>query len=285
MNAAELLNVTKRFGPATALDDVSLSVAPGSVTALLGPNGAGKSTAIALLLGLRRPDRGAALLFGRNPTDRAARNVLGAMLQETAFPATLRVRELIALVRRHYSTPLPATAILARFGLESLASRQVGGLSVGERRRVGVALAFAGNPMLVVLDEPTTGLDGEARRAVWGAIRDQCERGGAALICTHHLEEADALADRVIQIERGRVVIQGAVRELKAGAGRTVVRFRVGAGAVPAGAVREGSFALLFVTDPAGTIDNLIGAGLALEDLEVRPLTLAEALSSREVPS
>ena len=177
MSVAALDRVTKRFGHTTALDGVSFTIASGDVIALLGRNGAGKSTALAVLLGLRCPDAGTARLFGVDPRRASARQLVGVALQESAFPATLRVRELVELVRAHYVFPLPVPAVLRRFGLEGLSNRQLGGLSGGERRRVGVALAFAGRPSFVVLDEPTAGLDGAARRSVWAAIRGARRRG------------------------------------------------------------------------------------------------------------
>ena len=210
--AAELDRVTKRFGRATALDDASFSVDEGEIVALLGPNGAGKTTAIAILLGLRRPDAGAARLFGGDPRQPASRRNVGVTPQETTFPATLRVREAIALVRAHYQHSLPAETLYERFELGRLVTRQFGGLSGGERRRVGVALAFAGRPQLVVLDEPTSGLDRDARRAVWSAIRAHARDGGAVLLTTHQLEEADALAERVVLIDEGTIVADGRSR-------------------------------------------------------------------------
>ena len=167
--AAELLGVTKRFGAVAALDDVSFAVGEGEVVALLGPNGAGKSTAISVLLGLRTPDAGIARLFGADPREPAARRLVGATQQESVFPSTLRVRELVDLVRAHYEHPLSTDTVSERFELGRIVGRQTGGLSGGERRRLGVALAFAGRPRLVVLDEPTAGLDREARaRGVGG---------------------------------------------------------------------------------------------------------------------
>jgi len=282
MIVAELLEVTKRFGSKTALGSVSLAVCEGSVVALLGPNGAGKSTAMAVLVGTRRPDAGVARLFGRDPRAATARAHLGAMAQEIAFPATVRVRELVDLVRVHYERPFSASRVLARFGLEELASRQVGGLSVGERRRVAVALAFTGNPGFVVLDEPTAGLDRETRRAVWEAIREHAERGGAVLLSTHYLEEADALADWVVQLAEGVVVAEGTVSGLKASARTTLVRFRAEPGVAIEDAIREGPYLSLVAADGAEAVDRLVRSGITLVDLEVRPLTLEEALGRTE---
>ncbi|HEX4520113.1 MAG TPA: ABC transporter ATP-binding protein [Gaiellaceae bacterium] len=281
MIAAELDRVTKRFGRVAALDAVSFAVSEGEVVALLGPNGAGKTTAIATLLGLRRPDAGAARLFGEDPRRPASRRNVGATPQETTFPGTLRVREVIDLVRAHFERAVPAETLSERFELGRLVHRQLGGLSGGERRRVGVALAFAGAPRLVVLDEPTAGLDRDARHAVWDAIRAHTAAGGALLLTTHQLEEADALAERVVLIDRGAIVADGSIAEVKAGAGLTVVRFRAAADLVLDGAERHGDFVQIRTHDAGAEVEQLVRAGVSLRELEVRPLTLDEALHVR----
>jgi ABC-2 type transport system ATP-binding protein len=278
---AELARVTKRFGAHRALDGVSFSIGEGEAVALLGPNGAGKTTALAVLLGLRTPDAGAARLFGGDPRDPASRRRVGVVPQEIAFPPTLRVREIVDLVRAHFESPLPADAVAERFGLGAIALRQAGGLSGGERRRLGVALAFAGRPRLIVLDEPTASLDRDARLAVWGAIRLHLVDGGALLLTTHHLEEAEALARRVILIEAGSIVSDGALADLRAAAGLTLVRFRASPGVEVAGAVREAEHVRLLVPDAGRTVEELVRAGVPLSGLEVRPLTLEETLAAR----
>jgi ABC-2 type transport system ATP-binding protein len=279
--AAELDAVTKRFGPITALNGVSFAVDEGQVVALLGPNGAGKTTALSVLLGLRRPGSGTARLYGADPRRPAARRQVGTTPQVSGFPATLRVRELIDLVTRHYDRPLASVTIYERFELGAVAARQVGGLSAGQRRRVSVALAFAGNPRLVILDEPTTGLDRIARVAVWEAILAHAEQGGTVLFTTHQLDEADALAGRVVLIEAGSIVADGSVATIKAAAGLTRVAFRAPSGLRVPGAEREGAFLRLYTRDGGETVERLVRSGVALVDLEVRPLTLEEALAAR----
>jgi ABC-2 type transport system ATP-binding protein len=281
VSVAELEQVTKRFGTIVALDDVSFDVAPGDVVALLGPNGAGKSTALAVLLGLRCADAGRARLLGDDPRRADSRREVGVTPQETAFPPTLRVQELIDLVRAHYEHPLAVETVLDRFGLAPLATRQLGGLSGGERRRVGVALAFTGAPQLVVLDEPTTGLDVTARHAVWDAIRAHATDGGTILFTTHQLDEADSLASRAILIERGTIIDDGTVADIKAAAGLTRVSFRAPDGYVIDCAERDGAFVRLLTGDAGLAVERLVRAGVPLVDLEVRPLTLEEALAAR----
>ena len=160
-------------------------------------------------------------LFGRDPRQASARLEVGVALQASAFPTTLRVRELVAFVQAHYPSSLPRGELPAGFGLQALADRQLGGLSGGEGRRVAVALAFAGRPKLVVLDEPTAGLDGDSRRAVWAAVRAHAAAGNSVLLTTHYLEEAEALAGRVVLLAAGVVAADESVAALKASAGLT----------------------------------------------------------------
>jgi ABC-2 type transport system ATP-binding protein len=273
VSVAALRDVTKRFGAVPALDGVTLEVHDGDVVALLGPNGAGKSTAIAVLLGLRAPDAGQARLFGMDPRKPAARRLVGVTPQETAFPLTLRVGEIVELVRRHFAQPLPAALIYERFELEALVRRQLGGLSGGERRRVAVALAFAGAPKLVVLDEPTTGLDRSARASVWNAIGAHADRGGTVVLTTHYLEEADALAHRIVLIEAGKIIADGSVAEIKEAAGLTRVSYRC-----------DGKLVQIDARDGGPVVEGLVRRGVPLVELEVRPLSLEEALAVREAP-
>lgn len=270
MIAAEFTDLTKRFGALTALAGLTLAVRDGELVALLGRNGAGKSTAIAILLGLRVPDGGTVQLYGRDPHDVEVRRRVGVAPQEVAFPPTLRVAEVLTLVGRHYPRPLELDTLAGRFGVERLLRRQLGGLSGGERRLVAVALAFAGRPGLVVLDEPTAGLDGEARRRVWDATRSHVGEGGTVLLTTHRLEEAEALADRVVLLERGVAVDEGTVVEIKRAAGLTRVSFRGDAGPVSQDVEDAGAF-----------VAALVARGASLHELEVRPLTLEEAIARR----
>ena len=214
MIAAALWGVSKRFGSIVALDDVEIQLRQGEVLALLGPNGAGKTTALSLMLGLRRADAGRAELFGEDPRHPASRVAVGVTPQETSFPPTLRVREIVDLVRAHYAEPAATSDLLARFGLADCARRQAGGLSGGERRLLAVSLAFAGRPDAVFLDEPTSGLDVEARRAVWSELHEYAAGGGTIMLTTHYLEEAEALASRVVLMAGGRITGEGSPAQL-----------------------------------------------------------------------
>ena len=281
---AELVRVTKRFAAVTALDDLSLVLAEEATVALLGPNGAGKSTLIALLLGLRRPDDGVVRLLGGNPREARVRRGVGYAPQEVGFPPTLRVREVAALVARHFPRAPDPSETLECFGVLELAERQTGGLSGGQRRRLAVALAFLGAPRLVVLDEPTAGLDTEGRRAVWAAIDAARRRRSGVLLATHQLDEAEAAASRVVALNHGRVVAEGSVSEIKSRAGRTRVSFAVPREAalptwLQARPGRNGRVAV--DTDDAGDlVERLVRARVPLAGLEVRPLDLAEALDA-----
>ncbi len=223
---AALANITKRYGATTALDGLNLALHPGEIVALLGPNGAGKSTAIKLLLGLIAPTSGAARVFGSDPREASTRTRVGAMLQVARVTETLRVREHLDLFRSYYPNPLPVAEVLRVAQLEHFEDRLFGQLSGGQKQRVLFALAICGNPDLIFLDEPTVGLDIEARRALWQQIRTLSAQGKTVLLTTHYLEEADALADRIIVIHKGRVLSEGTPGEIKRNSGGRKIRCR-----------------------------------------------------------
>jgi ABC-2 type transport system ATP-binding protein len=213
---ASLEGVNRNYGEVQALKGVNFRVRAGEVVALLGPNGAGKTTAVKLLLGLLQPNTGKVRVFGGDPTNPENRMRTGAMLQVGRVPETLRVREHIDLFSSYYQNPLPAAAVLAAARLENLSERKFGELSGGQRQRVLFALAICGNPDLLFLDEPTVGLDVEARRMLWEQIRQLVGRGKTVLLTTHYLQEADALADRVAVINKGEIIAEGSPSEIKA---------------------------------------------------------------------
>jgi len=212
---ASLEGVIKNYGEVRALRNVNFAVRAGQVVALLGPNGAGKTTAVKLLLGLILPNSGKTRVFGGDPTNPQNRMRTGAMLQVGRVPETLRVREHIDLFSSYYPDPLPLEEVLATAGLEKLRDRKFGDLSGGQRQRTLFALAICGDPDLLFFDEPTVGLDVEARRALWEEIRRLVERGKTVLLTTHYLEEADALADRIAVINQGEIIAEGTPAEIK----------------------------------------------------------------------
>ncbi len=213
---ASLDGVNMNYGSLRALRGVDFQVRMGEVVALLGPNGAGKTTAVKLLLGLLQPNAGRARVFGGDPTNPENRMRTGAMLQVGRVPETLRVREHLDLFSSYYPRPMAPADVLAAVGLEKLGDRKFGDLSGGQRQRVLFALAICGDPDLLFLDEPTVGLDVEARRMLWDEIRRMVSRGKTVLLTTHYLQEADALADRVAVINQGAIIAQGTPSEIKA---------------------------------------------------------------------
>jgi ABC-2 type transport system ATP-binding protein len=213
---ASLNHVTKRFrNGVVALDDLSLTLRRGEVVALLGPNGAGKSTAVKLLMGLSAPTSGTVSIFGADPRNHEARQRTGVMLQVGRAPEMLRVREHIELFRGYYRSPMAYSDIIQVAGLEGIESRLFGQLSGGQKQRVLFALALAGDPDLVFLDEPTVGLDIKSRRSMWAQIELLATRGKTVLLTTHYLEEADSLAQRIVVIDKGRIVCEGTPAEVK----------------------------------------------------------------------
>jgi ABC-2 type transport system ATP-binding protein len=213
---AHLESVNKNYGSVRALRNVDFRVRAGEVVALLGPNGAGKTTAVKLLLGLTPPNSGKVRVFGGDPVNPETRMRTGAMLQVGRVPETLRVREHIDLFSAYYDRPMNAEEVLAAAGLQDLRDRKFGELSGGQKQRVLFALAICGNPDLLFLDEPTVGLDVEARRLLWDEIRALVGRGKTVLLTTHYLQEADALADRVVVINKGEIIAEGSPTQIKA---------------------------------------------------------------------
>jgi ABC-2 type transport system ATP-binding protein len=274
----------KRHGPIVALDGIDLQLHAGEVLALLGPNGAGKTTAVSLLLGLAQPDCGEARLFGSPPRDLPARRCVGAMLQDAGLPETLRVRELLALFASHYPAPRRVDEVARLAGVEDLLPRLYGRLSGGQQRRVQFALALVGRPRALFLDEPTVGLDVEAREAFWQVIRAQVREGVAVLLTTHYLEEAEALADRIVVLASGRVIAEGGIDTLRAGGARRRISCRsslapaqVGTWSHVADAQLDGQGRLCLVAaDAENVVRALLAADPHLAELEVRRAGLSE---------
>jgi len=281
---ARLRGVRHHYGKTLALDGLDLALPAGQVLALLGPNGAGKSTAISLLLGLQRADAGTAELFGRPPQALDARRRAGVMLQAAAVPDTLKVRELIDLTRSYYPQPRSVADLVALAGLDGLMARRYGQLSGGQQRRVQFALAVCGRPELLFLDEPTTGLDIDARQTLWKAIRELRSQGCAVLLTTHYLEEAEALADRVVVVNHGRVVAEGTVAQIRAHVAQRRIRCT---SALPVALVqgwpgvqlaqRDGARLEIVAESAESVVRRLLAEDAALSDLEVQRAGLADA--------
>jgi ABC-2 type transport system ATP-binding protein len=212
---ARLHSATKRYGQTVALDNFSLELHAGEVVALLGPNGAGKTTAVRLLLGLIAPNAGSVRVLGRDPRDADARTRIGAMLQVSRVPEMLRVREHIDLFRSYYPAPLSVEEVVRIARLDGITDQLFGKLSGGQKQRVLFGLALCGDPDLIFLDEPTVGMDIESRRALWDQVRALSAAGKTVLLTTHYLEEADMLANRIVVINKGKLLCEGTSAEIK----------------------------------------------------------------------
>ncbi|WP_234020775.1 ABC transporter ATP-binding protein [Streptomyces sp. 142MFCol3.1] len=282
--AVSFTRAVKTFGDLRAVDGVDLTIAPGETVALLGRNGAGKSTTISLLLGLNEPDEGTVTLFGSRPEESVRAGRVGAMLQDTRPVPRVTVRELVGFVAGRYPAPLPVDEALELAGIADLAARRVDRLSGGQAQRVRFALALAGNPALIVLDEPTAALDVEARHAFWDSMRGYARRGHTVVFSTHYLEEADAHADRIVVIDHGRIVADGTGEQLKRSVGGNLVSFDLaGQGtkglALLPGVVSveiRGDRARLRTDDSDATVIALADLG-AVRGLEVVPASLDDA--------
>ena len=221
--AVALRGVTKRFGAVTAVDGLDLTIEPGEIVAFLGPNGAGKTSTIDMVLGLSTPTTGDVEVLGLPPRDAIARGLVSAVMQTGGLLKDLTVAETVQLTAALFAHTRPVAEVLERAGLSEIAGRRVGKCSGGEQQRLRFAMALLPEPELIILDEPTTGMDVEGRRSFWAAIRADAERGRTVLFATHYLDEADAYADRIVLISGGTVVADGTAAEIKAmSAGRLV---------------------------------------------------------------
>lgn len=281
---AQLLSVTKKYGTNTALSQLLFEIGRGEVVSLLGPNGAGKTTAVRLLLGLISPTSGSVRVLGSDPRESSARTRIGAMLQVTRVPENLRVREHIDLFRSYYPKPLSAAEVVRIAGLEGIENTFFGKLSGGQKQRVLFGLALCGDPDLVFLDEPTVGMDIEARRNLWEQIRGLSARGKSVLLTTHYLEEADALANRVIVLNKGTIVAQGTPAQIKNRvSGRTIrcvtqLSIELVRNLPTVTDVSEDREALVITaTHPESVVRILLQRDLTLRDLEISAAALEDA--------
>jgi ABC-2 type transport system ATP-binding protein len=283
-SVARTRRLTKTYGSVTALHNVDFDLRCGELLALLGPNGAGKTTLVRMLLGLASPDSGTVNVFGADPRDEAMRYRVGAMLQVARVPETLKVREHIDLFSSYYPKPLPVAETLRIAGLEDLKDRRFGELSGGQRQRVLFAISICGDPDLLFLDEPTVGLDVEARRLMWTQIRNLVSRGKTVLLTTHYLNEADALADRILVLQHGAIVAEGTSAEIKSRAIGKQVRFssrlqldevRAIPGVLTASTDRQKFELQVQAAEPV--VRELLNRDSWLSDLEVTSAGLEEA--------
>ncbi|GAA0920051.1 ABC transporter ATP-binding protein [Nonomuraea longicatena] len=297
--AVEIIDLVKRYGGSTALDGLTLSAARGRVTAILGPNGAGKTSTIEICEGFRRADAGTVRVLGADPADARLRPRVGVMLQSGGVPPAMRCAEWLRLVARFHARPLDPRALLARLGLAEHARTPFRRLSGGQQQRLSLAAAVVGRPELVFLDEPTAGLDPQARHACWDLVGDLRTAGVSVALTTHYMDEAERLADHVVIIDRGRVVAEGSPAELT-GAERQL-RFRARPGlaleellnALPVGSAAKESPAGHYIVEGQvgpellATVTAWCAAeGVTVDDLSIERRTLEDVfleLTGREL--
>jgi len=283
--AIEISRLTARYGAVTAVDNVDLTIHTGQTVALLGPNGAGKTTTVKNLLGVLRPAAGGVSIYGRQPRAAINDGFISAMQQDGGLMEGVTVREMLTFVHGLYAAPMHFDDVVETAGLADILDKRADSLSGGQTQRVRFGLAVAGNPRVLVLDEPTAAMDVESRRAFWKRMRDYAQQGRTILFATHYLEEADAVADRVIVMARGKVVSDGSVTELKAGVGSRLVRFTLADGSVdgfdrlPAvlSVERHGDTVALRSSEPEATLRALFAVRDRVPDLEVSGASLEDA--------
>ena len=280
-----LSRLSKSYGQVRAVRSIDLTIAPGETVALLGPNGAGKSTTIDMMLGLTHPDSGTVSVFGRPPAAAVRAGWVGGMLQTGSLLEYLKVRELVTLMASYYPHPLPVADVLRLTGADEFAGQLTTKLSGGQAQRVRFAAALIGDPDLLVLDEPTAGIDVAGRHEFWQAVREVAGQGKTVLFATHYLEEADAYADRIVLIAHGQIVADGPATEIKARAGSRMIRATLpgvelallGALSGVVSAERHGDAVLLSCSDADTALRALLASFPAARDIEVRGGSLEEA--------
>ncbi len=281
----ELHDLAKSYGPIEAVRGIDVSIAPGETVALLGPNGAGKSTTIDMLLGLTRPDRGTVELFGAPPQAAVSRGAVGAMLQTGALIRDLSVKELVTMVASLYPEPLGVDETIELTRIGDIGGQRTQKLSGGQTQRVRFAIALVTNPDLLVLDEPTVGMDVESRHAFWMTMREFASRGKTVLFATHYLEEADDFADRAVLMAAGTVVADGPPTEIKAMVGTRSIRATLPGADTDALAglpgvtrvERRGEAIILACSDSDAAIRALLERFPAVRDIEISGAGLEEA--------
>lgn len=288
---ATLTAVTKRLGGKPVLEGFDLAIRAGEVTALLGPNGAGKTTGVGLLTGRLTPDAGTARLFGLDPRRPAVRARMGVMLQAAGLPDVMTVSEMVALQSGYYIHARPLMETLALAGLADLGERRCGTLSGGQARRVQYALAICGRPDLLILDEPTAAMDRGSARALWATVCEAADTGTGVLLTSHDLAEADALADRVVVLDRGRIVADDTPGAIRARVGGSVIRCRTQIAAAVLHAMpgvreveAEGAELRIVTRDAPTTLRRLLDADPAVTDLRVGDATLEDAIAALLAP-
>lgn len=262
----EVSNLTKNYGKKSVLKGLNFSLKAQEIVAFLGPNGAGKSTTLKMIMGLRKPDSGDVRILGFSPEKFEVKNKIGYTSQELDFPAFLQVKEILQFVQAHYTDPVSIREILQRFSLTELQQKSAGGLSGGEKRRLGLACALLGRPKLLILDEPTTGLDIESRNSLWKEITKFRKDGGTILLSTHDLNEVEMIADRVLLMDEGQILIDGTISEIKKRIEFQKISFEC-----------DGKYFAEMVQDADAYVKHLVLSKPNFSKLEIHPITLEEA--------
>lgn len=287
--AIQLEHVTKVYKGKKAVDDLTLTVESGTVLGLLGPNGAGKTTTISMILGLQQPTSGKVKLLGGDPREQRVRDRIGAMLQDVSIIDNLKVAETINLFRNYYAKSLPLEQLLLISGLEGEKDKMASALSGGQQRRLGFALAAAGDPEVIFLDEPTVGMDVSSRQLFWDTIRAMAGKGRTVVLTTHYLEEADNLADRIVVINNGKLVADGTPSEIKAETTGRIISFTAGASVtsksllVLPGIVDiewSGRRVKLHSSNTDRLIAELVDKRIDMRDIEIQSCGLEEAFQA-----
>jgi ABC-2 type transport system ATP-binding protein len=293
--AISFAGVTRQYGPVLALDQVSFTIAPGEMVALLGPNGAGKSTTVDILLGLRQPDHGTVRVLGQTPQRATGSGKVGAMLQSGSLPDRALTSEVVELARQLYRSPHSLPELLELAGLTDIAHRRTDRLSGGQARRVQLAVALAGDPEVLFLDEPTTGLDVQSRRLFWDGVRRAAASGTTVLFATHYLDEADTNAGRILVLAGGHLVADGPPAAIKAQLPGQVIRATITPAPAQEQLIRlpgvlaatvDGAQVELRTSDPDRTLDGLYRAGPGrIRDLRIDGASLEDALIHLTTPA
>lgn len=280
-NALYAKGLSKRFGKVQAVSNVDLNVVPGEAIGLLGPNGAGKSTTLSILMGLQRPDAGETTIFGHPAGSAAARAICGATPQSTDLPDQLSPREVLSYAAARYGTYFKTDEFVNRFGLEKLIDRRVAGFSGGELRQVALALAFVGDPKLVFLDEPTTGLDAASQESFREIAREYVSQGGALILTSHHWDEIEAVCDTISLIDQGQTVLTGRMDDMRAQANVNRLTFGMLDETVPPKwmqARHDGNLWSLETADSDSVLRRMVEDALPFHGLTLEPLKLKDLI-------
>jgi len=285
MKILEMNSITKTYGSFKALDNISFDLSAGEIVCFLGPNGAGKTTAISIMLGLKKATSGTVSLFGESPNQAKSRDRIGVMLQESGVPDSLKVSELINLIRATYSYALPTDEILKKADLLEKQNARISTLSGGQKQRLYFALAIAGDPDIVFLDEPTVAMDVQSRQVFWQVLRDFAKLGKSILFSTHYLEEADENADRIIVINKGQIIAQGSPTDIKAVVADKSIRFKTDITSLEAKNLginmqQDGEYSLIYTQNAEETLADLFAKNIKIKDLSVTTTDLEAAFLS-----